>query len=128
MTEFSLQYGSSRATIGGRVSTREEARLIFCLLVTFGVFWRIQLLVTFFLLSRDFFRALSPGRIPKPLLAYNFFRPQTANAVKYSTCSPLEASRLAFDGAPGSSATHPSQSCSPQQPMEEFALDKQGST
>ena len=60
-------------------------------------------------------------------LLITFFRPQTANDVKHSICSPLKASRLAFDGARGSSATHPSQPCSPQQPMETFALDKQGS-
>ena len=68
--------------------------------------------MTFFLLSRDFFRAVSPGGIPKPSLTYNFFWPQTANAVKYSICNPLEASGLAFDEARSSSSAHPSQSCS----------------
>ena len=81
----------------------------------------------FLLLSRDFFRAVSPGRIPKPLLTYNFFRPQAADAVKYNICSPLEASGPAPDEARSSSATHPSQSCSPQQPMETFARNKQSS-
>ena len=101
----------------------------FILLLTckFWGFWWIQVFVTFIWLTRDFFGAFSPGRIPKPLLTYNFFRRQTENAVKYSICNPLKASCPAFDEARGSSTTHPSQSCSPQQAMETFALDKQGS-
>ena len=60
-----------------------------------------------------------------PCLPITFCRHQTANAVKYSICSYLGVSNLALDEARGSSATHPSQSCSPQQPTETFAFDKQ---
>ena len=89
----------------------------------------VQLVVScdFFLLSRDFFSCLFPRRDTNTLAYLELFRPQAANAVNYSICSLLEASDLAIDVARSSSATHPSQSCSPQQPMETFARDKQGS-
>ena len=80
------------------------------LLVTFAVLWIYIVRCDFyFRLVVTFFVPFSQNsRLP------NFFRPQTANAVKYSICTPLEASSLAFDEARGSSATHLSQSCSPQ--------------
>ena len=64
-----------------------------------------------FLFIRDFFRAVSPRRIAKPLLTYNCFWSQTANAAKDSMCSPLQVSYLVLDEAQGSSAAHPSLSC-----------------
>ena len=78
--------------------------------------------MTFFCFVVIFFVPFPQEGYQNPCLPMIFFRPQTANAVKYSICSPLESSGLAFDEARSSSATRPYQSCSPQQPMETFLL------
>ena len=100
----------------------------FCLPVTFGVFFMDSVSCDFFCLVVTLFVPFPREGYQNPCVPITFFRPQIAtNAVKYSMCSPLEASGLAFDEARSSSATHPSQLCSPQQPMETFARGKQGS-
>ena len=67
--------GNSTLDRRGAVSDRDleewEARLV--VISVLGAFLWIRSVATFFLLSRDFFHAVSPGGIPKPLLTCNFF-------------------------------------------------------
>ena len=66
-----------------------------------------RLIATLFFLVVTFFVSF-PRRDTKTLVYLSFFRPQSATALKYSICGPLQARSLAYDEARGSSATHPS--------------------
>ena len=65
--------------------------LLFCLLVIFGVFCGSGSCDFFCCLVVTFFVPFPEEGYQNPCLPITFCRPQTANAVKYSICSPLEA-------------------------------------